>query len=116
MWRVYLPKEELAMFGVTRDDLASGAAGAGVRRLLAFQIARARELFRAATPGIRLLDPASRDCIRTAAVLYGEILDRVEAADYQVLHQRVAVGVRRRATVALPAMARAWYLRRGRTA
>jgi 15-cis-phytoene synthase len=114
--RVYLPKEELAMFAVTRDDLASGVASAGVRRLLAFQIARARELFRAATPGIRLLDPASRDCIRTASVLYGEILDQVEAADYEVLHQRVAVGVRRRAAVALPAMTRAWYVRRGRNA
>jgi phytoene synthase len=109
--RVYLPKEDLALFNVTRDDLVSGVVDANVRRLLAFQVARARELLRAAGPGVRLLDPTSRDCIRTAATLYGEILNRVEAADYRVLDRRVAVGPGRRAVVALPAMARAWKTR-----
>jgi phytoene synthase len=104
--RVYLPKDELATFGVTRDDLASGIVDANVRRLLAFQIARARELFRAAAPGIRLLAPTSRDCVRTAATLYGEILDAVEAADYRVLDRRVAVGPRRRAEVVIPGLVR----------
>jgi phytoene synthase len=110
--RLYLPKEELAAFGVSRDDLDRGVVDAGFRRLLAFQIARARELFRSAAPGIRLLDPTSRDCIRTAATLYGEILDAVEAADYRVLDRRVSVGRRRRATVALPSLVRAWQARR----
>jgi phytoene synthase len=110
--RIYLPKDELAAFGVTRDDLASGIVDANVRRLLAFQIARAREIYRAATPGIRLLAPTSRDCVRTASVLYAEILDEVEAADYRVLDRRVSVGRRRRAAVALPALARARRARR----
>jgi 15-cis-phytoene synthase len=110
--RIYLPKDELAAFGVTRDDLARGIVDANLRRLLAFQIARARELFRSAEPGIRLLVPTSRDCIRTAATLYGEILDAVEAADYRVLDRRVSVGARRRAAVAIPGMARAWRSRR----
>jgi phytoene synthase len=110
--RVYLPKDELAMFGVTRDDLESGVVDARVRRLLAYQIARAREIYRAAAPGVRLLDPTSRECIRTASTLYGEILDTVEAADYQVLDRRVAVGLRRRARVALPALVRARRQRR----
>lgn len=112
--RVYLPKDELAMFGVTRDELASGVVDANLRRLLAFQIARARELLRSAEPGIRLLDATSRDCIRTAATLYAAILAEVEAADYQVLDQRVAVGLTRRAAVALPALFRARLARRSR--
>jgi phytoene synthase len=110
--RVYLPKDEMAWFNLTRDDLASGVVDANLRRLLAFQIARARELFRAAAPGLRLLAPTSRDCIRAAAVLYGEILDEVEAVDYRVLHQRVVVSRSRRAAVAVPAIARAWRTRR----
>jgi 15-cis-phytoene synthase len=110
--RIYLPKDELAWFGVTRDDLASGIVDANIRRLLAFQVARARELFRTAEPGVRLLAPTSRDCIRTAATLYAEILDAVEAVDYRVLNQRVSVSRRRRATVALPAMVRSWRSRR----
>ncbi len=109
--RLYLPKDELAAFGVTRDDLVSGVVDANVRRLLAFQIARARELFRAAAPGIRLLAPTSRDCVRTASTLYGEILDAVEMADYRVLDRRVSVGPRRRAEVVIPGLVRAWGTR-----
>ncbi|MGF7238490.1 MAG: phytoene/squalene synthase family protein [Frankia sp.] len=105
--RVYLPADSLRAFGLTREDLASGVVDGRVRRLLAFEIARARELFRSAEPGIRLLHPTSRDCIRTAFVLYGGILDAVERADYQVLDRRVAVSTARRLTVAVPGLARA---------
>jgi 15-cis-phytoene synthase len=105
--RVYLPKDELAWFGVSRDDLAAGVVDANFRRLLAFQIARARERLRAAEPGIRLLSPGSRDCIRVAAELYGGILGAVESADYRVLDRRVSVGLARRAAVAGPAFIRA---------
>jgi phytoene synthase len=110
--RVYLPVEDLDAFGVTRSDLASGVVDGRIRRLLAFEIARARELFRAAEPGIRLLDPTSRDCVRTAFTLYGGILDAVERADYRVLDRRVAVGPVTRASVALPGLARAVRSRR----
>ncbi|HTW20711.1 MAG TPA: phytoene/squalene synthase family protein [Mycobacteriales bacterium] len=105
--RVYLPKDELAAFGVTRDDLARGVVSAGFRRLLAFQIARARELLRSAEPGIRLLSPQSRECVLRARILYGGILDAVEAADYRVLDRRVSVGLARRAAVVVPGLVRA---------
>jgi phytoene synthase len=70
------------------------------------------ELFRAAEPGIRLLHPTSRDCVRTALTLYRGILDEVERSGYSVLDRRVAVGTARRASVALPALVRAWRARR----
>jgi 15-cis-phytoene synthase len=110
--RVYLPGEDLAHFGVDRDRLARGVVDGPIRRLLAYEIARARELYRAAEPGIRLLHPASRDCIRTALRLYGGILDEVERADYRVLDRRVSVGVPRRLAVAVPGLARAYAARR----
>nr|MDT0664102.1 phytoene/squalene synthase family protein [Micromonospora sp. DSM 115978] len=105
--RVYLPQTTLDLFGVTRDHLATGVVDGRVRRMLAFEVARARELFRGAEPGIRLLHPTSQDCIRTAYRLYAGILDEVERADYQVLDQRVAVGVPRRIAVAGPGLLRA---------
>jgi phytoene synthase len=110
--RVYLPKEDLAAFGVSRADLDAGVVDGPMRRLLAFEIARARELYRAAAPGIRLLDRSSRDCVRTAYTLYAGILDAVEAADYRVLDRRAQVSRARRAAVALPAWARAVRARR----
>jgi len=111
--RVYLPQEDLDRFGVTRADLAPGLTPPHVRELLAFEIARTRALYAEAEPGIAMLHPTSRDCIRTAFLLYGGILDAVERADYQVLDRRVAVPLPRRLAVALPALVRA---RRARAA
>lgn len=100
--RVYLPMADLAHFGVTRELLAAGVVDGRIRRLLAYEIARTRELLRNAEPGIRLLDPTSRPCIETARRLYGGILDEVERADYQVLDRRLAVRLPRRLAVAVP--------------
>jgi phytoene synthase len=98
--RVYLPAEDLVRFGVRRADLAAGRAGPRVAELLAFEIERARAHYRAAEPGIELLAPSSRPCIRVAFTLYGGILDEIERAGYQVLDRRVRVPRRRRAAVA----------------
>jgi phytoene synthase len=110
--RLYLPKEDLATYGVARSDLEAGVVDEGVRALLSFEISRARALFRAAEPGIRLLHPASRPCIRTAWQLYQDILGAVERADYRVLDRRARVGLLRRASVGVPAVVRAWRARR----
>ncbi len=110
--RVYLPRESLDLFGVTPQHLRAGVVDGPVRRLLAFEISRARELFRAARPGIRLLHPTSRDCVGTAFQLYSGILDEVERADYQVLDRRVSVGLARRVAVAGPGIVRAAHIRR----
>jgi len=110
--RVYLPMEDLAAFGVTREHLEHGVVDGPVRRLMAFEVARTRELYRSAASGVRLLHPTSRPCIETALALYGGILDEIEKADYQVLGQRVSVSRARRAAVALPGLGRAMAARR----
>ena len=77
------------------------------------EIARTRELYAEAEPGIDLLHPTSRDCIRTAFAHYGGILGAVEKADYRVLDRRVTVPLSRRLRVALPGLVRARRARRG---
>jgi 15-cis-phytoene synthase len=98
--RVYLPAEDLARFGVRRADLAPGRASPQVAELLAFEAGRARAHYAAAAPGIALLAPSSRACVRVAFDLYGGILDEVERAGYQVLDRRVRVPRSRRLAVA----------------
>jgi 15-cis-phytoene synthase len=98
--RVYLPAEDLARFGVAREDLAADQASPAVAELLAFEVARARAHYRAAEPGIELLAPSSRPCVRVAFDLYGGILEEVERAGYQVLGRRVRVPRSRRVGVA----------------
>ena len=49
-----------------------------------FEIERCRELYRSADLGIALLPPPSARCVRAARRLYSQILDAIEAADYDV--------------------------------
>ncbi|GAA3358911.1 phytoene/squalene synthase family protein [Saccharopolyspora gregorii] len=106
--RVYLPADELAAFGVDTDRLhwcrRTGRPDAPVRRALSDQVARTRALYRSAEPGIALLHPAARPCVRTAHLLYGEILDLIVESGYQVFGHRLAVPTSRRLGVAAPRM------------
>ncbi|WP_370325779.1 phytoene/squalene synthase family protein [Euzebya sp.] len=97
--RIYLPLEDLDRFGVTEAHLRSRQVGPELRRLLAFEIARTRALYRRAEDGWAMLPPASARCIRTAHRLYAGILDRVEASDYQVFRDRAVVPTWQKATV-----------------
>ena len=114
--RIYLPGEDLERFGLTREDLfaarRSGTTPQAVRDLLAFESERTRALYAEAELGLDMVHPTSRDCLRTAYLLYGGILDEVERADYDVLARRVRVGGRRRLAVALPGLVRARRARR----
>jgi phytoene synthase len=107
--RVYLPSDELAVFGVDRDRLLwcrrHGRPDRRVRHALSDQVARARAIYRQARPGIPMLRPESRTCVATALTLYSEILDRVVESGYDVFRQRVAVPPARRLSVAVPALA-----------
>ncbi|MER5389685.1 phytoene/squalene synthase family protein [Saccharopolyspora sp. NPDC002686] len=106
--RVYLPLDELAAFGVDRERLAwchrTGRPDRRVRRAFADQVARTRALYRGAEPGISLLAPRSRPCVRTAFTLYGEILDCIVESGYDVFRRRVAVSGTRRFGVAAAAV------------
>ena len=99
--RIYLPEEHLAEFGVTRRILQRRVATPAIKELIKAEVARAREHYAAAAPGIPLLEPASQACMRTAFQLYGGILAEIEAADYDVFARRATVPNRRRAAVAV---------------
>lgn len=102
--RVYLPEDELAAFNVDRDLLLwcrrNQRTDRRVRAALEEQHAITRTVYRFAWPGVNLLHPVSRPCVRTAFRLYSEILDRIEDSDYAVFAQRARVGRLRRARVA----------------
>ena len=98
--RIYWPLEDLERFGVTEWDFRSRQVGPRFARLLAFEAQRTRALYRRAEAGWAMLDPASQVCIRIAHRLYAEILDRVEAADWQVFRVRASVPTSRKLVVA----------------
>ncbi|MEU1747105.1 phytoene/squalene synthase family protein [Micromonospora arida] len=106
--RTYLPDEDMAKFGVTREELAEARARGRVtpriRELIEYEVTRAQAHYAAAAPGITMLAPASQACMRTAYALYGGILDEVAAQDYDVFARRALVPQRRRMAVAARAL------------
>jgi phytoene synthase len=118
--RVYLPADELAVFGVDRDRLdwcaSRGEIDRNVRQALAGQVATTRAVYRRAEPGIAMLHPVSRPCVSTALTLYTRILDRIVSMDYNVFAGRATVGRPQRIAVAGAALARAVWERRRFTA
>jgi phytoene synthase len=99
--RVYLPLEDMALFGVSLDDLRRRVATPPVKELIRYEIARAREHYARAAFGIPLLEPASQACIRAAFHLYAGILDEVEGLDFDVFAQRARVPTPKRLRVAV---------------
>jgi phytoene synthase len=86
--RVYLPREDLELFGC---DPAARRVDDRWRRLMRFEIERARQLYRSADRGLAMLPTRSARCVRTARILYSQILERIEAADYDVFSSRARV-------------------------
>ncbi|MFI7349260.1 phytoene/squalene synthase family protein [Streptomyces sp. NPDC049936] len=102
--RVYLPADLLAAHGVDRPLLEwsrrTGRRDPRIRAALVAAEVMTREVYRAAEPGIAMLDPRVRPCIRTAFTLYGGILDAIAEQDYTVVHRRAVVSRGRRAATA----------------
>lgn len=90
--RIYLPLRELADYGLSEADLDRGVVTDAWRSFMRFQIARNRQLYDEAWPGISLLDPEGRLAIGAAADLYRAILNDIEANDYDVFSRRAYVG------------------------
>jgi len=91
MGRIYLPQDEIAAFGYDEEKIAGGVVDDAFRRLMAYQIARARALYQESTPGIARLHHTGQLPVQAAATLYGGILGRIEAIDYQVYTHRAAL-------------------------
>lgn len=113
--RVYLPQDSLRRFGTDTAALhharLTGRPDSRIREVLAYEIDRARRLYRGARPGIDLVHPTSRPCLLAAWRLYSAILDEIERADYNVFRTRLATSPARRASVALPGLVRSWTAR-----
>ncbi len=105
--RVYVPAQDLQRFGA---DPARRTVDEPWREAMRFQIARNRELYREADRGIAYLPPASARCVATARRLYSQILDRIEAADYDVFSRRARVPTWRKARTAAVALTRRYPL------
>ncbi len=89
MGRVYLPREDLARFGIETHSLTNGAASASLRPVLEFEAERAREFYRAADELLPLVDEESQPALWTLVEIYRRLLKRIAARNYDVFSERV---------------------------
>lgn len=90
--RIYLPQDDMARFGVTDEMILRRAANPDFRALLRFQVDRAREMMNRGAPlGWRL---PGRIGLEIRAIVAGGlcILDKIEAADFDVFAHRPVLG------------------------
>jgi phytoene synthase len=106
--RVYLPADDLERFGVADEDLTAPAASPALRAVVAFELARARDLLAAGVPLARSLPGWPRLAI--AGYVAGGLAaaDAIEAAGYDVLARPVRPSRARTARHAATVVGRPW--------
>ena len=104
MGRVYLPAEDIRRFRCAPD--LSGPAD-GLRRLVAFEAARAEDWFADGLRLLPMLDRRSAACTGAMAGIYHRVLGRVRADPASVLRGRVSLPTREKTWVAVRSLLRA---------
>ncbi|PKA66211.1 Phytoene synthase, chloroplastic [Apostasia shenzhenica] len=89
--RVYLPQDELAQAGLSDEDIFNGKVTDRWRSFMKNQIKRARMFFQEAEDGVTELNQASRWPVWASLLLYRQILDEIEANDYDNFTKRAYV-------------------------
>ncbi|WIM06366.1 MAG: squalene synthase HpnC [Candidatus Nitricoxidivorans perseverans] len=90
--RLYLPQEDLARFGVTEDQIGAGIADDNWRTLMKFEVDRARAMMLEGAPLGRALPGRIGLEIRAIVASGLRILEKIEAAGYDVLNRRPVLG------------------------
>ena len=89
--RIYLPLDEILKFGYSEEELLRGEINTQWKRLMAFQLNRARTWFQLSEDGIKWLSEDARWPVWTSLRLYRGILDAIEQLDYDVFNNRAYV-------------------------
>ncbi len=84
--RVYLPAEDFRRFGVSPSTFEPRES---FRSMLEFEAKRARDYYDQARPLIAMVHARSRPSLRALIGIYSTLLDRIVAANHDVLNQRV---------------------------
>jgi squalene synthase HpnC len=102
--RVYIPREDMRRFGVGEETIASGKITSAFRELMRYEANETRKIFAAGAPLIGMVDrELSLDLdLFTRGGL--EILNAIEAQDYDVLRARPSISKWRKAALLLRAL------------
>ncbi|CAN5699235.1 phytoene/squalene synthase family protein [soil metagenome] len=86
--RIYIPQEDLEKFGVSEQQIFDNNFDEKFKRLIKFQIERARSFYQKGEQGIPLLEKDSRFTVLLASRIYAKILDEIEKQNFNVFVKR----------------------------
>lgn len=86
--RIYMPVSELEQFGLSEEDITEHRYSSAFRDFMQWQCERAHALYEEADTGIALLHPRGQRAVRTASVLYREILNKIAEQEYNIFAGR----------------------------
>ncbi len=87
--RVYLPREDLAAFGIAPEEIQRGVYNDRFRDLMRFQSERARHYYDASLSLTSALSPPGRAVFLVILRTYRALLDAIIARDFDVFTARV---------------------------
>ena len=98
--RVYLPRNELREFGVSETEFALDTSSANFKRMMRFQVERARGYYER---GERVMPLATRgrQCLELMSGFYSRILDKIGEEDADVLSNRVRLSTSEKLSMTL---------------
>ncbi|MEE9284568.1 MAG: squalene/phytoene synthase family protein, partial [Dehalococcoidia bacterium] len=91
MGRIYIPLEDMERFGYSEGELKAGAVSDGFRRLMAFEVDRARKLFHQGVKLVAMVDAELRLDLKLFTMGGLSVLDAIERQGYDVLSRRPRV-------------------------
>jgi phytoene synthase len=89
--RIYLPTEDLDLFGYSAEKLTRGELDERFRSLMRFQVERARGYYEQSEPLAPLLPSPGRAVFQVMTRTYRGLLDAIESRDYDVFSSRVCL-------------------------
>lgn len=106
MGRIYLPQEDLDAFGYPEENLRNGLFNDPFRRLMGFQVERARSFYDEALPLLPLVQPSSRACLATMIGIYRACLEEIPRRQYDVYSQRIGLSPWKKLSITARALIR----------
>lgn len=89
--RIYLPRQDMAKFGVTEEQIFAQQMDENYVNFMKFQIERARKYYDRARRGVFMLSEESRLPVQSSLDAYGRILTKIEENNYDSLNHRAYV-------------------------
>lgn len=99
--RIYLPQEDLKRFNYSEEEIISLVYNDNFIDLMKYETSRAKQYFHSATKNLDLDDKKTMFAARAMQHIYFKMLEKIVAADYDVLHKEIKVNKFEKVGIAL---------------